>query len=120
MRSFGDLEARLMRVFWEADEPLTVHRVIEMLDPVVAYTTAITVIERLRDKGWLEREKVGRSFRYTPTRNESEYAAKLMADALGEAGDRTGALLAFAGQLDSDELERLRAVLERVDDSGHS
>ena len=69
MRSFGDLESRLMQTLWSSNDGLTVQEVIDRLETPVAYTTAITVIERLRAKGWLAREKEGRAFRYVATRN---------------------------------------------------
>ena len=63
MRSFGDLEAKIMDVIWAAAAPVTVQQVVDALATArheVAYTTAITVIERLRAKGWLDRERQGR------------------------------------------------------------
>lgn len=39
------------------------HEVIDGLEVPIAYTTIITVIERLRAKGSLTRAKEGRSFR---------------------------------------------------------
>jgi predicted transcriptional regulator len=115
MRSFGDLESRLMQILWSARTGLTVQEVIERLETPVAYTTAITVIERLRAKGWLTREKHGRAFRYAATRTESQYAATLMSEALDEVDDRAGALLSFADRLTPDEAQRLREALARLE-----
>ncbi|GAA1733980.1 BlaI/MecI/CopY family transcriptional regulator [Aeromicrobium alkaliterrae] len=115
MRSFGDLESRLMHALWPAEDGLTVHEVIDRLETPVAYTTAITVIERLRAKGWLTREKDGRAFRYVATRTESQYAAQLMGEALDEVDDRAGALLSFADQLTPAEAQRLREALARAE-----
>ncbi|MEG9227319.1 BlaI/MecI/CopY family transcriptional regulator [Aeromicrobium sp. Sec7.5] len=114
MRSFGDLESRIMQTLWSSSEGLTVHEVIDRLETPVAYTTAITVIERLRAKGWLAREKEGRAFRYVATRSESQYAASLMSEALDEVDDRTGALLSFADRLNPDEARKLREALGRL------
>ena len=116
MRSFGELETRIMNVVWSAEGAVTVHEVVDTLDsPKVAYTTAMTVIERLRHKGWLERERRGRAFLYRATRDEGEYAAWLMGEALNEAQDRPAALLSFAEHLSGDEVEALRRAL---DDAG--
>lgn len=109
-----------MGVIWRADAAVTVHEVIDGLrrggpsdvqGGDIAYTTAITVIERLREKGWLTRERDGRAYRYSPTRTEDEYTAQLMASALETSSDRTAALLSFAGQLDPTEAEELRRAL---------
>lgn len=115
MRSFGALEARIMAVFWSHPVPMTVRGVVEQLaaERAVAYTTAITVVERLRAKGWLRRERAGRAYLYSTTCGEHEYAARLMGMALDDSGDRSAALLSFAGQLDDSEARALREALAR-------
>lgn len=118
MRSFGELEAKIMDVIWNARAPVTVQQVVDALaaaQHVVAYTTAITVIERLRAKGWLDRERTGRSFRYAATRDEAEYTAWLMEQALGATSDRSAALLQFTGTLNDAEVEALRSALDGMD-----
>mgnify|MGYP000574873893 CR=1 FL=1 len=117
MRSFGELEARVMAVIWDHAEPVSVRVVVDELagERAVAYTTAITVIERLRAKGWLVRERAGRSYLYAATCEEHEYAAHLMNSALEDSGNRSAALLSFAGQLDATEAEALRAALAQSD-----
>ena len=105
-----------MRTFWDAASPLTVHEVLDRMEGrPVAYTTVITVIERLRAKGWLGRERHGRAFRYTCERSESDYAARLMSEALDEVGDRGAALLHFAGSLTAEEAAQLRRALDGDD-----
>ncbi|ROR91847.1 BlaI/MecI/CopY family transcriptional regulator [Nocardioides aurantiacus] len=113
MRSFGELEARVMTSLWEADRPATVHEVVADLGErkAVAYTTVITVLERLRNKGWVSRSREGRSYRYATTATEHEYSAHLMSQVLEEAPDRSAALLSFAGQLEASEL---RALLDAL------
>lgn len=102
-----------MQVFWASSTPMTVHQVLErMPGRAVAYTTAITVIERLRSKGWLERERHGRAFEYHAAREASDYAAGLMSEALAEVDDRGAALLNFAGTLTEQEAADLRRALE--------
>lgn len=108
-----------MDVIWRNEAPVTVHQVIEGLEGSdVAYTTAITVIERLREKGWLTRKREGRAYRYSATHSEDEYTAQLMASALETSSDRSAALLSFAGQLDADEAEELRRALSRESQDG--
>lgn len=113
MRSFGELGARVMAVIWRHPEPVSVRFVVDSLagERAVAYTTVITVIERLRAKGWLVRERAGRSNLYAATCEEHEYAAHLMSSVLEGSGDRSAALLSFAGQLDASEAEALREAL---------
>ncbi|GAA4306247.1 BlaI/MecI/CopY family transcriptional regulator [Streptomyces venetus] len=114
MRPFGELEAEIMRVMWAGREPLNIHEIVDALHRdgrQSAYTTVMTVTERLRTKGWLERVKQGRSFRYSPLRNADDYSAELMEQALESSTDRESALLRFAGRLDASEAAALRQAL---------
>ena len=109
-----------MDVIWGAHAPVTVQQVVDALAAAqheVAYTTAITVIERLRAKGWLDRERKGRSFHYAATRDEAQYTAWLMEQALGTSSDRSAALLRFTGTLNEAEVEALRHALDGIDGS---
>ncbi|MFE5602616.1 BlaI/MecI/CopY family transcriptional regulator [Streptomyces coelicoflavus] len=117
MRPFGELEADIMRVMWASGEPLNIHSIVEVLHREgrqPAYTTVMTVTERLRTKGWLERVKQGRSFQYTALRSADDYSADLMDQALDSSADRESALLRFAGRLDPDEAAALRRALEAM------
>lgn len=115
MRSFGELEMRIMRVVWDHPGPVTVRSVLdEIQGDRPAYTTVVTVIERLRAKGWLSRVKQGRSYLYEATSSEGDYAAGLMSSALDGTGNRSAALLSFAGRLEPDEAQTLREALDRV------
>ncbi len=105
-----------MHEFWQQGRPLTVREVLSGLDATIAYTTAITVIERLRSKGWLTRERAGRAFLYVAVHDASDYAAQLMNGALDEVDDRGAALLNFAGRLTPTEADQLRRALD-VNDS---
>ncbi|MFD5748140.1 BlaI/MecI/CopY family transcriptional regulator [Streptomyces sp. NPDC127033] len=113
MRAFGELESEIMRVVWQRAEPVTVHTLTDALNGprTLAYTTVMTVTERLREKGWLTRRKEGRSYRYSAARSADEYTAELMGQVLDSSTDRAGALLRFAGRLDPQEAAALREAL---------
>ncbi|MBA2529865.1 MAG: BlaI/MecI/CopY family transcriptional regulator [Euzebyales bacterium] len=111
--ALGSLEAKIMRVAWDhGDEYLSVRQVLEMLDDDLAYTTVMTVMNRLYEKGLLRRRRVGRAWSYRCAVSREAYAAATMADALNSAGDRRGALLHFVADLKSDEVQALRRLLD--------
>ena len=66
----GRLEAEVMAVLWRSDGPLLVRQVAAALNSdraePLAYTTVMTVMSRLADKGLLSRSRSGRRFVYTP------------------------------------------------------
>lgn len=119
MQTLGSLEAAIMQVLWEAPDPVSVAEVVDGLAAVhpVAYTTAMTVLERLRQKGRVDRSKVGRSFRYQPAVTAEDYVSGLLAKALDEASDRPAVLVRFAGTLTNSEVEALQKALAQTDDN---
>jgi predicted transcriptional regulator len=71
----------------------------------------MTVMENLYRKGWLRRERDGRTWRYEPTGSRSGYTAALMSDALATTADRRTALAHFALQMSPHDAELLREAL---------
>lgn len=109
-RPAGALEAEVLATLWAADGPLTPAEVREGLGGGLAYTTVMTALARLHEKGSVNREKVGRAFAYTPVLDEAGTAAARMRELLG-SGDHPEAVLArFVGSLSVEE-ERFLAEL---------
>lgn len=70
MAVLGDLEQHVMAVLWRARSPLSVREVHESLhySREVAYTTVMTVLDRLSKKGVVERQLDGRAWLYRATK----------------------------------------------------
>jgi predicted transcriptional regulator len=112
----GDLERAVMDVLWDraagTTTGITVREVAEALrDRELAYTTVMTVLDRLAGKGMVEREREGRAWSYRPAATREAYIAQLMLDALDLAGSRDAALIRFARSVTGTEAEVLRAAL---------
>jgi predicted transcriptional regulator len=114
MRGFGDLEGAIMEQVWSAGRPLLIREIQQALKPERAYNTVWTVTEILYRKGWLDREKEGRAYRYWATVSRDEYTGDLMGEALAASADRAAAFRRFAGQISADEAEELRQALEQA------
>jgi predicted transcriptional regulator len=117
-RGPGELEAAVMDVVWAGHAPVTVKEVMAAVasaDPAhpPAYTTVMTVLERLLDKGALTRQESGRAHRYRAARTREEHIAAMMGDVLDGSADRTTALHLFAARLPLDEVEELLTALRR-------
>lgn len=113
---FGPLESAVLEVLWRASEPVTVRRVLEELnrdrEQPLAYTTVMTVLSRLAERGAVARTKVGRGYAYRPVaRDEAGLAVRRLLDDYGDA-----ALVSFIDQVGDDAAlaQRLRKL---VDDS---
>jgi predicted transcriptional regulator len=103
-----------MRVVWAADGPVSVREVVEALNAgraePLAYTTVMTVMNRLAGKEALVRSPTGRSFVYEATAPDpAGLAVRSVIRAYGEE-----AITHFVDEARSDPkaLRRLRALLE--------
>lgn len=108
------LENAVMDTLWNVEGWLTPGEVQERMagGEDLAYTTVMTVMNRLWRKGRLDRRKRGRAYEYGSVLGQEEFAASQMAEMLAIASDRDGALSRFVDELDADDRERLRRVLE--------
>jgi predicted transcriptional regulator len=85
------LELECLKVLWSLREA-NVKQVQQMLQPqrALAYTTVMTVMDRLARRGCVERRKAGRSFIYVPLLGRDEVrraALKDLVDSLFEGSD---------------------------------
>ena len=106
-KNLGDLEREVMTRLWDAGEPLTVRQVHESLsrDRDLAYTTVMTVLDRLAKKKLVLQQKADRAYRYAPAQTREEMTAGVMLDALSATPDRDAALAYFMGQLPPEALQ---------------
>ncbi|MEH1026880.1 BlaI/MecI/CopY family transcriptional regulator [Micromonospora sp. DT68] len=123
MTRLGDLERAVMDVLWDVvpgtSDGVTVREVADALDGrELAYTTVMTVLDRLAGKGMVQREREGRAWRYRPAASREAHIAQLMLDALDLGGSRDAALVRFARSVTGTEAEVLRAALETEAGSG--
>lgn len=83
----------------------------------LAYTTVMTVLGRMTDKGMLEQIRDGRAYRYRPLVSRDELTAALMHDALDsvDTDDRAAALVRFVGAGSADDVTALRAALDELE-----
>ncbi|MGB7236773.1 MAG: BlaI/MecI/CopY family transcriptional regulator [Rhodococcus sp. (in: high G+C Gram-positive bacteria)] len=128
MAGLGELERAVMDHLWDSSEPQTVRQVHEALAThrELAYTTVMTVLQRLAKKQLVVQQRDDRAHRYVPLHSRDELVASLMVDALSQApesGGRAAALVHFVGQVGADEAAALRealAALEVAQSSGHT
>lgn len=113
-RAPGELEADVLAALWRADEPLTPGQVRKELGSDLAYTTVMTILTRLYDKGSVTRTRAGRAYVYTPAFAQAELAASQMRELLDNGHDRAEVLARFVGSLSSDEERTLAALLRRA------
>jgi len=113
----GDLEAAIMNVIWQRGEA-TVEEVRGSLDrdKKPAYTTVMTVMSRLAEKGVLERQKQGRAFLYRAAADRSEVAGSMLSNLVdrlyaGSPGRAIAHLIETEEDVADEELARLEEMI---------
>lgn len=109
-----------MDQLWSADQPQTVRQVHEALAAhrELAYTTVMTVLQRLAKKDLVVQQRDDRAHRYAPVHTRDELVASLMVDALQQAdevGSRRAALVHFVEQVGNDGAAALREALAKLE-----
>lgn len=113
----GSLQAKVLQTLAKRG-PSTVREVTEALHDRFAYTTVMTVLGRLYEKGLVGREQQGKGYLYTPRFTADELRDRMAKYLVDELVDDFGdvALTHFAGAL--DRLSRARLARLRRDTPG--
>jgi predicted transcriptional regulator len=115
MQGLGELEAAVMNVLWDAEEPLKVRDVLERLDTgrQLAYTTVMTVLDNLHRKQWVMRERQGKAYEYEAAFGRDEASARALREVLNAADDPFAVLMQFVATVSDEETDLLRAALRK-------
>lgn len=94
---------------WKWNRPVTVREVLEDLqkERSIAYTTVMTVLDNLHQKGWVRRQAEGRAYRYEAVSTRAAYAAALMNEAWAQSDNPAAALVAFFGMMSEEQRQAL-------------
>ncbi|MDR8411734.1 BlaI/MecI/CopY family transcriptional regulator [Nonomuraea sp. 3-1Str] len=114
MRGLGELESAIMDRMWARRRPASVREVFQDLkqERTIAYTTVMTVMDKLHTKGLLKRRPVGRAYVYEPVASKEAYTADLMRTVLAGGGNQAATLVHFLERLTPEEAAALEAALQ--------
>ncbi len=114
-----DLEADIMEIAWVQDEVAvgSVHDELEA-DREIAYTTVMTTMGRLHDKGLLLRERDGKRYLYRAAMTRDAFLHKMAEEVFSSLADAglgsVASLLAKRVETADDaELDRLEELIRR-------
>lgn len=117
----SDAELRILRELWIRGDR-TVREIHERVsaDWPVGYTTILKLLQRMHDKGLVERDEEGRAHRWRAVVSEERTERRLVRDLADRAfGGSVARMLARAlpeSRADADELEEIRRVLEEAEE----
>ncbi|GJF01720.1 penicillinase repressor [Pseudonocardia sp. D17] len=109
----------VMNELWAAGGSGTVREMVDRLRTQrdLAYTTILSTMGNLVEKGYLTRTPEGRAHRYHAVMTRAGYAAQLMREAMVRGGNSDLVLLQFAEGLTVEQQDRLKRALGGSNDS---
>jgi BlaI family transcriptional regulator, penicillinase repressor len=114
-------ELVVMQVVWRRQQA-TVRDVYETLRErrPIAYTTVMTVMNVLEEKGYLEKTKADRAYVYRPTRPQQQVVGQMVTDFVDRVFDGAAAglflHLAKGRRLSKAEREQIRRAIEEMEE----
>ena len=111
-------ELEVLQLLWES-ESLTVREVMEALNQrrPRAYTSVMSLLNVMADKGMLVREPMGRAFRYRVAKSREKTLGSLVNDLVKRAFDGSStalvAQLLEGSQPTAAELEEINKLIQR-------
>jgi BlaI family transcriptional regulator, penicillinase repressor len=122
-QTLTEAELRIMKVLWQKG-PGTVQRILDALpgNPALAYNTVLTTIRILEGKGYVEHVKDGRAHVYNALVAEHEASRSeirhLVSRFFRNSNEDLVLNILEDRGIEPKELERLRKMLERTDNTG--
>lgn len=119
----GETEMEILHVVWDMGKA-TVADVRERItrNRPVAYTTVMTVMRNLAEKGYLSFERDGNTYLYSPLRTANEVRRSLVHDLVEKVfgGSPTALVQTLVSDetLSDDEVERIRSLIDGMEE-GH-
>jgi predicted transcriptional regulator len=119
VKLLGPLGAEVMRVLWSAAEPVAVRAVLDRLNTgraePLAYTTVMTVLTRLTERGAAKRTMAGRGYAYEAA--VADAAELAVRDVVRDHGAAAVAHFVDQARADPRLLDRLRQLLSSQEET---
>jgi BlaI family transcriptional regulator, penicillinase repressor len=119
-------ELEVLKILWQREGPASVRDVLDVVnrqvEPPRAYTSVMSLLNVMTDKGLLRRFPKGRAFLYQPVSPREQTLRSLLIETLERVYDGSASLL-VAHLLDqsrpsADELDSIRTLLDEYQGRG--
>lgn len=111
-------ELEILKILWDHG-PLTVRGVLEYLEPKRAYTTVMSLLNVMTEKGLVLREPFGRAFLYRPEVAQESTLKGMLSDlwkrAFQGSASKLVAHLLDQANPSAEELDAIRATLQQFE-----
>lgn len=117
----GELESEIMAIVWDQKGSISVKTVTEILQQrrKIAYTTVMTIMGRLVEKGLLKRKANGKAYNYQAAYSKDKFLTKVSKQIIKNFVTSFGdaAIAHFAEEVDKIPADKRRKLLKMLKDS---
>ncbi|MBC5772717.1 BlaI/MecI/CopY family transcriptional regulator [Pontibacter sp. KCTC 32443] len=116
MQKLGKREEQIMQVVWQLEKAFIKDIIDELPEPKPHYNTIATMVKILTEKGFLNAEKIGNTYMYTPLVTLAEYrqqdVATIKRKYFGNSFTKMIAHFAKEEKLSDEELDELVRIIK--------
>lgn len=120
-RVLGELESEIMEIIWDQKDAVSVKDIVDILGKrrKIAYTTVMTIMTRLVNKGVLVRRLRGASYLYQPKVSKDQFVAKAVHGIFSSAVSTLGeeVLTHFIKEIQKISPKKRQELLKRLNES---
>ncbi len=116
MKHLTNREEEIMEIFWE-NEPIFVKDVLKQLaDSNLHYNTISTIVRGLEDKGFLNHEQFGNTYRYYPVISREEFSKNSIRNLVSKYFDTSYAsVVSMFVEENKISTEEIRKLIDQVE-----
>lgn len=120
MEKLTTKEEEIMQILWKLKKAFVKEVVAEIPEPKPHYNTVSTVIRKMEEKGFLDHEIFGNTYRYYPTISKEEYRKRFFSNAIDNYFENSYknvvSFFAKEEKISADELREIIKIIESKKD----
>ena len=115
MQKLAKREEQIMQACWRLGAAFIKEIIAELPDPKPHYNSVATMVRILEDKGFLDHETFGNTFRYFPVISKEQYQKHAMEDIVSKYFDNSyPSMLAYFAREQRLSQQELNEILEII------
>lgn len=116
MEKLTNKEEEVMHVLWKLEKAFVRDILAEMPGKDLHYNTVSTIVRKLEDKGYVDHDDFGNTYRYFPIVAKEDYSAEFMKEASAKFFDNSFKnMVSFFAKKEKISADELREILEVIE-----
>ena len=120
MKHLTNREEEIMEIFWENSSMFVKDVIKQLSDPVPHYNTISTIVRGLEDKGFLDHEQFGNTYRYYAIISREEFSKDSLKNLIGKYFNTSYASVVSMFVKEKDiSIEEIQNLIKQVDSTNN-